>query len=373
MDARVLIFLTWLLAGTAAVAQPANTLDAPVTRQPGGAAVNLPAPLDAVAAAQLREQALDVLTDLAQRGEPQVRANALEGLALVPTRLEPVIRRALVDENPGVRAVAAMAAGKARLASVAEFVRPLLNDPSNLVRASAIVGLSQIAMSPAGRSARIELPDPSPLARMLWSRDPREQGQAAFALGEIGNTSALPMLREAVRQPMPRAGANEKRIVQLQMNEAMAKMGDDTVLGEIRAALYPSSPADLEVAALAAQVVGQVGDKQSILQLDYLCQPRNTSGRTGGAAPDEGQMPAEVRLAAAAAIGKLGDPMGIPTATEFLTSPSPAYRAAAALAIGEAGRVSTLSLALLQPVINDPEPSVQAAAAAGIIKATDGR
>jgi HEAT repeat protein len=353
------ILLVTLIAGSA-VAQPPE----PSPRQTGAGAPPAaiaprpePAPLDEVAQAQLRERAISVLADLAQSPQPEVRANALEALIPVPTRLEPIVRRALVDESAGVRAVAAMAAGKAGVVSVADFIRPLVNDPSPLVQASAILGLSRLALSPAGQRAGLQPPDPSPLARMLWSSDARERSQAAFVLGELGNASALPMLREARRQPMRRASTAQARLVQLQIAEAMAKLGDDTVLGDIRAALYPAAPDDLEAAALAAQIVGQVGDKQSTLQLDYLCRPRQGP---------EGPAPAEVRLAAAGALSKLGDPLGLPTADEFLTSPTPSLRAQAALVYGEYARRTMLSV--VAPLLDDADPQVRAAAGAAILK-----
>lgn len=364
---------------TPALAVGLSLLAAGVSAQPGapGAAPAGAQPVAVISEAQVREHALAILTEAASAGTPELRANAIEGLVPVPSRLEPVLPRALTDTSSGVRAVAAMAAGKAGVASAAEFIRPLLNDPSPLVRASAILGMTKLAMSPAGRRVNLQAPDPSPLAGMLWSRDPREVAQAAFVLGELGNTTALPMLKEARRQPMARTGTVQRRVTQLQIAEAMAKLGDDSVLGDIRAGLYPSSPDELEVAALAAQITGQVGDKQSILQLDYLAKPRPKD--------DAGAIPGEVRLAAAAAISKLGDPMGLPTADEYLLSPMPELRAAAAMVYGELGlrsfeiagagpggsRGMVEVIPKLAGLLEDTEVRVRVSAAAAVLKITD--
>lgn len=60
------------------------------------------------------------------------------------------------------------------------------------------------------------------------------------------------------------------RLLQLQLAEAMVKLGEDDQIATIRAALYPSRPEDLEATALAVQIIGQVKDRGSIDELIYL-------------------------------------------------------------------------------------------------------
>ena len=83
---------------------------------------------DPLAASALRERALDALATLAGDPNAQLRANALEAMETTPGRLAEFIPRALRDENPGVRSVAAMLIGRAELHNLAPAARPLLND-----------------------------------------------------------------------------------------------------------------------------------------------------------------------------------------------------------------------------------------------------
>lgn len=92
------------------------------------AAAPLPGAGDVVAIPKLREQAAAVLMEFAERGEPEQRANALEGLTAMPARLEQVVRANLRSTNAGVRGIAAMVVGKAKLTRMVDNVRPLLND-----------------------------------------------------------------------------------------------------------------------------------------------------------------------------------------------------------------------------------------------------
>src|SRR5438067_629170 len=128
------------LSGCAAMGQT----DSPPSKAPhrqttkAGSAAPLP---DRVAVSALRERALNMLLEATSSPEAQLRANAIEGLTRAPARLEPVLPVALKDQNVGVRTVAAMAVGKARLARLAPAVQPLLDDKSSYVRAAAVYAL----------------------------------------------------------------------------------------------------------------------------------------------------------------------------------------------------------------------------------------
>jgi HEAT repeat protein len=308
--------------------------------------------LDAVAAAEVREKAISTLTAFASDPAPELRANALEALIPVPSRLEPLARAALTDTNAGVRAVASLAVAKAQLRGLREQVRPLLNDRASAVRAGAILAMQRLG----------EPVDPSPLAAMLKDGDPAVRAQAAFVLGELGNPSALPLLRSASRDPMTRADPVRVRLLYLQLAEAMVKLGDENAIHELRAALYPARPEDLEATALAAQALGQIGDRGSASQLYFLATRSD---------PRSGPMPAEVRLAAAGSMGRMGiaDAASIPL--EFRADPSPAIRGQAALALGDSRRADQLST--LRAMMDDAVPGVRLAAAAGVLRITDQR
>ncbi len=351
----MVIALAACTAASTLLAQPST--DTPAQQAQRNAPAGI-VPMDDTAAAQLRQLAIDTLINYASNGTPELRANAMEGLIPLPSRLEPVARKALVDANAGVKAVGAMATGRAGLVSLAPFVQPLLSDPSPMVRSSAIFAMGKLASTREGRGS-VQTPDPSPLATMLTSTDTRERSQAAFVLGELGNKSAIPMLREALKKGAARATPAQTRIMQLQISEAIAKLGDDAALGDLRGALFPAQSEDLEVAALASQIVGQVEDRQSVGQLSYLVTHND---------PREGRFPAEVRLAAGAAMAKLGEPGGSKVADDYTNDPSPAIRAQAALTYGEGARDN---LSRLAGMVSDPEAIVRIAAAAAVLKITD--
>lgn len=306
---------------------------------------------DPVARATLRERAFTVLTSAAANGLPEERANALEGLAIAPARLQPLLDAALVDPNIGVRAVAAMAAGRAGVESAVSRLEPLTEDRSPQVRASALY-----AMKKLGRSV-----DLTPLASMLMSSTPQVKAHAAFLLGELGEPSALSLLKEAGRAGVGRSQQALIRVMDLQLAEARVKLGDEVAMAEIRAALFPAKVEDLEATALACQIVGQVRDATSMNRLIELVGPVDDKKQV---------MPAQVRLCAAAALAQLGQRHGAYIADQYRGNKVEAIRAQAAMVYGEIGDGENLPI--LVDMMNDPVGRVRVAAAAAILKVTDG-
>ncbi len=313
----------------------------------GGAPAPTP-PASDVQISALRERALELLMGAAQDDSPLLRANALEALHPAPLRAEPLARLGLQDHNVGVRFVAAMTIGELRLADSAPLVKPLLRDESPVVRAAAIYALS-----------RNNIPtDPTALAAMLRMDDPRVRAQAVFVLGEMGNPSAIPMLRAAAADPMPRASLVEVQILRLQVAEALAKLGEDDAVETLRAALFPARPEELEITALAVQIIGEVGDRRSLGQLIYLMEQKG-----------DDLLPAEVRLAAAGAAAKMGEPGGAFIAAEYMGNESPAIRAQAAFVYGEIGKPENLPR--LEALLADPDPIVRVSAGAAVLRVAE--
>ncbi|MFG0275102.1 MAG: HEAT repeat domain-containing protein, partial [Phycisphaerales bacterium] len=151
---------------------------------------------------QLRERALLLLAEAARDENALVRANALEGLAPVPMRARPFVFDALTDRNLGVRYAGAMLAGRLALPDAAPLLRDLQSDADASVRAASIYALSALRQPV----------DPGPLATMLLDGDVRTRAQAAFILGEMGNRSAVPLLREALMRPAPNARLSDVRL-----------------------------------------------------------------------------------------------------------------------------------------------------------------
>ena len=303
---------------------------------------------DPVKASELRERAVESLTMLAADPQPELRLNALEALTDAPGRLGPAVERGLRDSNEGVRAGAAMIAGRAGVTSLVSALRPLLNDRSPYVQSAAIFALTKVGAAP----------DPTPLGAMLVSHPSiRVRSHVAVILGDLGDTSALPMIRHALTRTA-KASPVELRLFQVQAAEAMFKLGDETQVETIMAALLPASAEDLEVTALAVQVLGELGYRPAIGDLNNLAGDADLSGR---------RMPAEVRLAAAAALAKLGQPRGVALiADEFATDRNPALRAQAAYVYGTIGNAQ--DLARLEPMLDDQSGLVRVYAASAVLK-----
>jgi len=311
---------------------------------------------DLTSAMKLRERAAGLLIEYAVKGQPEQQANALEALLPLPARLESAARLGMTSSSQGVRSVAALVAGRAKLTRLVDHVRPLLNDDSPLVRASAMYALSRLGVTV----------DPTPLASMLSDGPMHVRAHAAFLLGEMRNASAVPMLLEASGAPAVRADAVRDRLMRLQIAEALVKLEKTEAIGEVRAALYPARPEDLEACALAAQILGQVRDEASRPNLRALLADNWEQGRP---------MPIEVRLAAAASLARMDsvssprEEQALDLAQKHLAAENPAHRAQAAMVLGESGQ--TKVLALLAPLLDDPQALVQISAAAAVLKITE--
>jgi HEAT repeat protein len=295
--------------------------------------------------AELDRASLDILLQAADSASPMLRANAIEALQPMPQHLPDILRRALTDENRGVRFVAAMMVGRLKMTELAQLVRPLMEDASGSVQAAAIYALTRCG----------EPVDPTPLAGMLRSDSVEVKANAAMVLGELGEPSAAPMLKRAMGKGMTRESVGRVRVVDLQMAEALVKLGQNDELHGIRAALY--APAEQgEIVALACQITGNLNDRQAAADV------QNIAFRD-----DERRMPAEVRMAAMAALAKLTEGVAsISVPLEFAADPRPELRAQAALTLGAVG--SRAGLPHLARMLADPNPMVQVSAAGAILR-----
>ncbi len=315
-----------------------------------------------IARSEIREKALGLLVSLGDTSDsPQVRSNAVEAMSRAPARAEGLIRKALGDQNLGVRFAACFAVGKAKMKKLAPDVRPLLEDSSLDVRAAAIYALRRC-------SADV---DPTPLGAMLEARDARLRSNVAMILGELGEPSAAPMLRAAARDSSLPGTSIQRRLVRLQIAEALYRLGDHEQIHPIRAALYPVGPDDMEAATLAAQIIGNVGDKDASAELKNRVLDRVAP--PDGAVKDPTTLPylnpPELRLAAVTSLGKLGVRNGVYVADEYALSPEAIVRAQAAFAYGETGDVPELPK--LEFLMGDDAELVRVAAAGAVVKIVD--
>lgn len=311
----------------------------------GGARLNVPEEVDIMTDNRLREVAIDLLVQAGESDYALLRANAIEGLRHAPAVVEPLAVASLSDENRGVRFVAAMTIGMLQLQDSSHLLEPLLLDPSDSVRAAAMYGLRR-----CGRKV-----DLNPLAEMLRSDSPEVKSNAALVLGELGESSAAPMIRKAVGDGMAEVGQTRRRIVELQLAEAMVRLGRTREREVIRAALFTTAEQG-EIAALAAMMCGRLGDHDTLPTLLRLAL------HTGG-----GAHAPEVRMAATKAVARIDHaqaPIEVPM--EFASSPRPELRAQAAMTLGAIRHPAVVGQ--LRQLLTDPDPIVQVSAAAAILE-----
>ena len=300
---------------------------------------------------ELREVAIGVVLKAAASDDPTLRANAIEASGLAPRRLSQALHAGLADRNEAVQAVAAMTVGRYKLTDFVPKVRPLLESTSPYVSSAAVMALGKCDEKAGDERL-------SKLAEHLWtSTSPKLRSHVAYVVGELGNTSALPMLRQAASLKMPSATPIETGIMLLQFAEAMYKLGDAEQIDSVRAALYPAAPEDLEAAAVAAQILGELRDRKPLDQMVVLTTTRDSAGQL---------YPAEVRMAMAAALAKLGLDRGGFIADEFAGSPDILLRTQAAGVYGDTGRRE--HLAKLAVLIDDDDDMVRVSAAAAVLK-----
>jgi HEAT repeat protein len=302
-----------------------------------------------LARSQLREAAIATLVEASKSEDALIRANAIEAIQKVPSRALDAVRRGLRDENVGVRYVAAMTASKLRLREAVRDLEPLLEDPEPVVRAAAICALRN-----CGQDV-----DPTPIARMLASQNLRLRAQAAFTLGELGDSSAIPMLRDMTSDHPDVGLPSEQRLFRLQVAEALIKLGWKDGIHAVRAALYPSSPEEIEGAILAAQVIGEVRDRGSVPELVNRVEDRVSGSR-------DYLMPPEMRMAAAMSLAKMGYTDGRYVAMEYITHISEILRQQAVITLGFTGTLDDLQI-LDAMMRDDPAPLVRVGSASAIL------
>jgi len=292
----------------------------------------------------VRQRALSVLHQAIRSPNARYRANAIESLRFAPIDvLQSAIQRGLADDNRGVRFVAAMMIGEVKLCELSLLLEPLLLDESQSVQAAAMCSMYQCGSAI----------DVTPLARMLQSENPEHRGNAALVLGRMGNLSAIQMIRDAARQSPSSITPIRRRLINLQMAEALVLLGERNELEVIRAALF-SSAKESEVTALACVMAGRLQDIEITSTLEGIVY---TPERYAD----------EIRLIAATALAEI-DPRKMPlnAVLVFTANDSDHLRSQCATALGMQG--NQLSLCPLAILLKDSAPMVQIAAAGAVLR-----
>lgn len=294
-----------------------------------------------------QQSAVAVLYEAGRSDNPLERANAIEMLEGQVEPLRQAVSKGLVDPNEGVRFAAAMAAARSDLCGIVDQIRPLTTDPSPSVRGAAIAALARCKTGI----------DQTPLAVMVLGTDRRVRANAAMSLGEIGNPSAAAMLRAAMERPITNEDPMIVRISELELAEALVRLGDRKQLETIRAAFF--APADQgELTALAAQMAGRLDD--TVLAPAMLTMATGEGPRKPGP---------ELRLIISEAVLRMRPelaPRLIPLAIEQSSNSMLEVRMQAAAVLGR--DQSPVGEATLERLLQDPAPRVRIAAAGAMLR-----
>lgn len=164
----------------------------------------------------LRQRALEGLkAGVRFEDNPAVRAQAIEALQqTAPEEGVLWFQQGLRDEHPGVRFAACMALGAMQHAGSRELLLTRVHDDDASVQAAAVYALHRLGdVTYTSRLAEL----------LLRHKDPNVRNNAAFVLGELGDPSAIPLLRRAVHD----------EAVAVQAVEAMAKLGDERAFQQL--------------------------------------------------------------------------------------------------------------------------------------------
>ncbi|MSR34203.1 MAG: apolipoprotein N-acyltransferase [Phycisphaerales bacterium] len=288
-----------------------------------------------------------VLDEASRNPDKFLRAHSIESMQYDMTVFEPAVRRGLADREASVRFVSAMCVAKVRMTGAGPLLQPLIMDPNDSVRAAAILALTRCGIAA----------NPSILAPMILSQSAELRGNTAMVLGELGNKSALILLKEATHYPMSRANPAAIRIVNLQIAEAMVQLGDLTEIEPIHAALFFRSDQS-ECIELACEISSRLHDQGALPMLQRLIEADGGDIR-----------PIELRLFAAIAVCRIMSPAPAGLADLGVTAsrdPNSRVRTLGAKLLGVVGGAETESV--ISKLLRDREPEVQVAAAGSILR-----
>ncbi|MAT80515.1 MAG: hypothetical protein CMJ29_02580 [Phycisphaerae bacterium] len=293
----------------------------------------------------LRLAAVEVLGQASNSEDALMRANAIEALQPTTEPLREAVLRGLVDPNEGVRFVAAMSIGRRNLCGVSHLLGPLLEDRSRSVRAAAIYALESCG----------EQVDINPLAGFIVSERAADRANAAMVLAELGNSTAIPVVRNGLGRGFESFDPARSRTIDLLMAESLVRLGDRRELEAIRAALF-APPEHSEMTALACQMLARLQDRTAVPNMHDLA--------TGSGPRKAGP---ELRLVAATALAEMQpDLVPMDLVISQLASEQPGVRIQVANVLGGLGNPAyEPQLAIL---LKDQDPHVQVAAAAAILK-----
>jgi HEAT repeat protein len=206
---------------------------------------------------------------------------------------------------------------------------------------------------------------------LLQDEDEQVRGTAAWALGEIGDTAAVPSLMEALQNDQNQALVNE-------IVKALQKIGPAAVAALVQLLQHDNAQVSLPVAHALAQLGGAAVD--SLVEAmgsadarvaDYASVALEQIGTTAAEALVQRLEHAEgpQRRQVLELLGQVGGPPALPPLLQALASEEAETRGAAARSLGRLGDARAVG-----PLIqtwDDPEPTVAHAAALALGQLAD--
>ncbi len=298
----------------------------PMVRQPPKPPEKRDVPVDEA----LKSDAKQEIAKAMAGHDPVLKAHAIEASQQVlPDENQNDIWAAMKDTDPLVRFAAVMAVGQLKIADAKPELLEKVDDPDGSVRVAAVYALHRLG----------DFRYSHDLERYAQDLDAQVRGNAAFVLGLLGDPSALNILSSMQR--------DKNAAVRMQVAESMWRLGSTAGRDTLIVLTSSRFPDDQMAAMMSLGAPGDPSIRQSIranLTSDYL----------------------EVALVAARVMGQLGtekgyNQEGYGVAITGVKSPDPRRRALAALAFGSIGRLDAQPY--LAKLIKDDNPEVRIAAA----------
>jgi HEAT repeat protein len=290
-----------------------------------------------------QSQASQVILDGLADPDPQIRANSVEVVATTKQlRFMPRLQKLLHDEAVPVRFLAIMTVGDLEYSLARNEVGPSLNDPNPNIKMVAAYTMMKLGDMKFYKVFRDQ----------VTSEDQTVRANAALLLGKTNQKDAIRFLYWALQRP------DSADKVVLQALESIAAQHDERIYPKLWSRLI-SAYADDRL--LGIRAMGALGTEQAKNAIITMLDDNIV----------------EVRLAAAEALGRLGEPIGEAKVAEVFDKnlladmdPEGQYRVKVltALAIGEIGSES-LSKHLPQ-LLRDPSVPVRLAAAKAVLRLT---
>jgi HEAT repeat protein len=331
--------------------------------------------------------------------------------------VEPLAHSLREDERAGVRKLAAEALGKIGEKSAIEPLVAALEDSSVGVRAGAAEALDELGWKPTTPRARfvflvakkdwktcLELDKSATidaLTVLLGNSDESVRRDAIRVLSQIGGARAVDAIvsvlevagesaagalgrmgdRRAVeplvrRLEEPAKGFYKER-VQMAIIRALAKLGDPRAVESLIAALEDRGR---DVQVEAAKALGEIGDKRAVEPLVTALKHEHSLQAAGEPASFEPVVAAQmknryapVRVAAARALGKIGDKRGVEALVSVLNDDE--HRGARLAAAGSLGAIRDRNSvpSLILAALKDSDREVREQARAALLEMKDPR